>query len=175
VTALHDWSELPPFDPEQVIATLNRNRVRYVVIGGYAAQLLGARVATQDIDITPARDRENYGSLAAALQQLDARLRAQGIGISGIRIPLDERTFRGMITVTFITRCGPVDIAIYPDGATRGYEELAPRAQNVEVSGLAVSVAHLSDIIRSKEAAGRAKDLEALPELRRRLAEIEKA
>ncbi len=51
-------------------------------------------------------------------------------------------------------------------GRRLAYDDLAPRATVVEVSGVRVRVAALSDIIASKETADRAKDREALPELR---------
>jgi hypothetical protein len=47
------------FDPESVLASLERENVRYVVIGGLAAVLQGSPLFTQDVDICPARDREN--------------------------------------------------------------------------------------------------------------------
>ncbi len=42
------------FDPEHIIETLVRHRVDFVLVGGYAATLYGARRPTYDLDITPA-------------------------------------------------------------------------------------------------------------------------
>jgi hypothetical protein len=41
------------FDPVQIIEILDRHRVDFVLVGGYAALLYGARRPTYDIDITP--------------------------------------------------------------------------------------------------------------------------
>ena len=49
-----------------------------------------------------------------------------------------------------------------PDG-TEGYDDLIQDAQEEEAFGFEVRVASLRDIIRSKEAAGREKDLHHLP------------
>jgi hypothetical protein len=66
-------------------------------------------------------------------------------------------------------RFGDFDVSIQPAG-TSGYADLSERAVHYELGGLKVPVAALEDVIRSKEAAGRGKDLEALPTLRALLA-----
>jgi predicted nucleotidyltransferase len=53
-----------------------------------------------------------------------------------------------------------------PDGRLVPYEELAGRATVLRGDGFGIRVAALEDIIRAKERADRAKDREALPELR---------
>lgn len=63
-----------------------------------------------------------------------------------------------------------LDISARPDG-TDGYHDLRRGARRLPLGGgLHVMVAALEDVIRSKTAAGRAKDLEALPALRAALA-----
>ena len=52
------------FDPDSILGALEREKVRYVVIGGLAAVLQGSPVFTQDVDICPARDRDNLERLA---------------------------------------------------------------------------------------------------------------
>ena len=49
-----------------------------------------------------------------------------------------------------------------PDG-TDGYDDLAANATVLRLLGTDVTVASLDDVIRSKEAAGRDKDIAALP------------
>jgi hypothetical protein len=172
VTLEGDWDAAPPLDAATILQVLNRLGVRYVVTGGLAAQLQGGGYPTLDIDITPAMDRANLALLAAALREMDARLRADGLPPGGMRIPLDGRTFSRVQTMTFSTAIGPLDVAVRPDG-TEGYPDLIKAAVEVEYGGEVVRIAHLRDVIRSKEAAGRPKDVEQLPELRRRLIEIE--
>lgn len=66
---------MPELDPGAVVRILNRHGVRYVVIGGIAAQLQELPVpATVDIDVTPARDRKNLERLAQAFEELEAGL-----------------------------------------------------------------------------------------------------
>ena len=158
-------SGVVPYRPDEILEVLERHRVLYVVIGGLAAELRGSPYATRGVDITPARTRANFARLAAALRELDARLRVPDLEDT-IEIALDEWSFERGTTWTFVTKSGHLDIALLPDG-TRGYEDLA-RAATMErlTDTLVVSVAALSDVIRSKEAAGRAKDRAVLPILR---------
>lgn len=141
-----------------IVEVLTRRKVRYVVIGGVGAILQGVLLPrTADLDITPASDETNKARLARALRDLDARLRVPGLQ-EPISIPLDERTFTGMVTMTFETRCGPFDVSFVPDGTT-GYEDLKENARSVERFGVLIPVAAVRDIIRSKRAAGREKDV----------------
>ena len=162
----------PDVDLAGILRTLADNRVRYIVIGGAAATMHGAPLPdTLDVDITPERSRDNERLLAAALREMEARLRLPGEA-EGTDIELDERTFRQMTTMTFITKYGPLDLSFRPDG-TDGYRELVKRSVIIRDLGIEIPVASLEDIIRSKEAAGRQKDAEHLPILYRFLREIE--
>jgi hypothetical protein len=157
----------PPaeLDVNEIVAVLNRHRVRYVVIGGFGALLQGAPVVTVDFDITPASDRANLGRLAGALREMHARLRASGVE-EPLDIPLDARTFDRFPTVlTLRTRFGDLDISLRPSapaGERFDYKRLARHAVAVELPE-PVSVAALDDIIASKQAAARPKDLAVLP------------
>lgn len=71
-----------------------------------------------------------------------------------------------MVTTTFVTQQGPLDRMFRPDG-TDGYDDVATNAGIVRLRHEELPVAALADITTSKEAAGRPKDLAALPVLRR--------
>lgn len=155
-----------PYDPTHILEVLERHDVRYVVIGGLAAELRGSPYITRDVDVTPARSRDNFVKLAAALRELEAKLRVPDLQYP-IEVPLDERSFDQGTTWTYVTKCGFLDIALLPHG-TRGYEDLNRGATRERLTdALEVSVAALADVIRSKEAAGREKDRAVLPLLRR--------
>lgn len=148
---------LTPVAFERIIETLNRRKVKYVVIGGVAAILQGVSLPrTADLDVTPAGDLENKKRLARTLRDIEAKLRVPGLE-EGVEIPLDERTFTGMVTMTFLTRFSPFDISFVPDGTT-GYEDLLVEARMIERLGVQIPVASVKDIVRSKQAAGREKD-----------------
>ncbi len=67
---------------------------------------------------------------------------------------------------------GSFDVTFLPSGTT-GYDDLVRAASVLRVHEHPVAVAALADIIRSKEAAGRLKDLAALPALKRWLRAVE--
>lgn len=140
-----------------IVECLDRHRVSYVVIGGVAAMLQDVPIEeTLDVDVVPERENENLGALADALIEMDARLRVPGEP-EGVKIPLDERTFRDISTLTFITRFGPFDILFEPSGAPP-YEDLEGRAVALERFGVKISVASVEDLIAMKRATGREKD-----------------
>lgn len=142
--------------------------MRYVLIGA-AARVSGAPV-TEDIDITPARDRTNLDRLAAALRELDARLRTPDP--PGASFPIEAEILRTADVSTLTTSAGDLDLAFLPAG-TEGYDDLRREASRERFAeGVTVAVASLRDVIRSKEAAGRDKDLAQLPLLRRTLEQI---
>jgi hypothetical protein len=66
--------------------------VKYVIIGGIAAQLHDLPVpATVDIDVTPARDHENLERLARAFDELKAGLyTAEEAGTWFPRTPVEQ-------------------------------------------------------------------------------------
>jgi hypothetical protein len=156
---------LPRFQPEELLRTLERFGVRYVVIGGVGATLHGSPLPTRDADICPATETRNLEALAAALREMQARIRTQDLP-EGLPFSCDVAFLRQMKLLNLTTRFGDLDLSFEPSG-TGGYEDLAPRAVRYDLGdGLVVPVAALEDIIRSKEAANREKDRQALPTLR---------
>lgn len=164
-------------DPFEILRALERHGVRFVVIGAAAARVAGAPVVTEDIDVTPARDRANLERLADALRELDARLRSPG-DPEGVPFPVDPDMLGNAELWSLTTSAGDLDVCFTPSG-TGGYDDLRREASRERLGGgLTVTVASLRDVIRSKEAAGRDKDLAQLPILRRtleRLREQERA
>lgn len=151
-------------DPACLFATLAEHEVDYVLIGGLAAVLHGSTAMTNDADIVPALDIDNLERLAAALHSLEARLRVPDTP-DGVAFDPHPALLASMSTLNLTTRCGDLDLACAPDGID-DLDGLAERASTFEVTGQRVRVAALDDIIRSKEAAGRPKDLATLPILR---------
>ena len=149
------------FQPEGIIRLLGRHQVHYVLIGGLAAVTRGAPLVTQDIDICNARDTDNLSRLADALREVHADLRGAD---PGLPFRLDAKTLSNGDSFTLTTDLGWIDILATPAG-TSGYEDLARTAEEFQLFGQSVLVAHIDDLIRMKRAAGRPKDLLALEEL----------
>lgn len=152
------------FDPDALLEVLHRHEVRYVLIGGLAAALRGSAAPTFDVDITPDAGAGNLTRLSAALTDLDARIRVDGMP-GGLAFSQDAASLTQMTMLNLVTRFGDLDIAFHPAGAS-DYSDWEAEADAVTVLGVPVQVASLADIIRSKEAADRDKDRLQLPLLR---------
>jgi hypothetical protein len=156
-----------PLNAAAIVDVLNRHHVRFVVIGAFAAIAQHAPIpATRDIDLTPDSSLENLTRLSAALQQLEARKRTDAVD-EGLPFDHDGRSLAASSVWNLIGTFGEFDISFVPSGIAGGYDELAVRAHKMRVDTVDVMVADLSDVIRSKEAAGRPKDLQVLPILYR--------
>jgi len=151
-----------------ICRVLARHRVDFLIIGGIAARLHQTGYATVDVDICPSRDLSNLERLAAALRELGARLRVEG-DPQGVAFDIHVDVLEKMKTMTLITDHGPLDLCFAPDGFFSGYLALHQRAVVITVDDTAIPVAALEDVIASKRAAGRPKDIVALPELEARL------
>jgi hypothetical protein len=161
------------FRPQEILRVLDEHGVRYVLIGGLAAVLHGAPHVTTDVDVVPEDAQANLERLAAALKDLHARIRATGEP-EGIPFDLSSESLSRVRVWNLQTSKGDLDITFQPSG-TRGYDDLRRDVVTMEVRGIEVPVASLADVVRSKEAAGRARDRAALPALRELLARQRRA
>ncbi|MBK5307556.1 MAG: hypothetical protein JJD92_12775 [Frankiaceae bacterium] len=155
------------FNGHAILEVLTRYGVDFIVIGGFAAVAQGSPIPTNDVDITPERDRGNFARLSAALTELDAKVRAEGL--DPMQFAHDADSLAAVQIWNLTTTYGDLDISVMPSG-TRGYEDLRRDAVEIEIRGVRVLLASLADIVRSKDAAGRDKDRRALPVLRELLA-----
>lgn len=161
----------PDLDAVAIVSVLERHGVQYVVIGAFAAIAQHAPIApTRDIDFTPNETTANLHRLSAALDELDARVRTDSV-VGGLPFDHDAKSLRRATVWNLICRYGEFDISFRPSGFEGGYAQLATSAHRVEVQGVEFLVADLEDVIRSKEAAGRPKDLQVLPALYRHQAQ----
>lgn len=129
-----------------------------VLVGTMAAAVHGARVLTDDFDylVPPFRD------LSKRLKSVARILGATFYAPTG---PYGT-------TMLFVSDLNlQIDLLVRMDGV-RSFRSLRTRAKGYPELG-DTYVASLSDIIRSKRAAGRPKDIAVLPELEATLHEIE--
>lgn len=162
----------PPHDLARLIEVLTRHGVEYLLAGGAAARAYGAERLTEDADCVVGRERANLDRLAAALRELNARLRVIGMTDEEARrlpVQLDASMLAAADISTWMTDAGAFDVLpglIGADGRLVPYEALTQRETLIRGGGFTIRAAALEDIIAAKEHAGRPKDLAALPELR---------
>ena len=155
-------------DLQRLFEVLHRHEVVYVLIGGLAAVFHGSPFPTEDADITPQDDRPNLVRLAAALRELNAKIRTEAVP-EGLPFACDADGLAAARTWNLQTDGGDLDLAFEPSG-TRGYADLRRDAAPAQLYNVTVRIASLSDVIRSKAAADRPKDRRVLPALREILA-----
>jgi hypothetical protein len=148
-------------DFKTALKTLIEGQVKFIVVGAYAGVMQGTAQVTRDLDICYERSQENLKRLAAALAPYHPRLRGAPAGLPFV---LDARTLAQGMNFTFETDFGEIDLLGELSGVGQ-FAELARDAVLIELYSMPVRVASLDALIKSKRAAGRPKDLLALPEL----------
>lgn len=145
------------FDPYALVAALDRERVAYVVVGGFARVVHGSAEVTDGLDIVPSLRPENLRRLARALEELGADESALADRL-GSNEPVTKRT-----------RAGELRTVPEPWG-TRGYDDLRIRATRDNLGqGARPAVASVVDCVRMLDASERQRVAERLVRMRRML------
>jgi predicted nucleotidyltransferase len=151
----------------EILRTLVRHEVRFVVVGGMSAVLQGAPVNTLDLDIVHERTPENVDRLLDALGELEATYRTD---LTGRKIAPTASHLLGQGHQLLQTNCGVLDVLGSVEEVT-SYAELVPESDELEVSGVVVRVLRLERLIKIKEKLTRPKDQAMLIVLRATLDE----
>ena len=144
-----------------VIETLNRYRVPYVLVGGYAVALHGAVRGTVDIDIAIALNRKSYRQLEKAMNSIGllSRLPVSADEVFDYRAEYIKN--RNLKAWSFVNNDKPleiVDILITEDARTI-------KTVNKTAMGTRLKVAAIDDLIRMKKKANRKQDKEDIKAL----------
>ena len=133
-----------------------------MVIGGQAEALMGSPRVTYDVDLCYRRTPENLDRLARILQTLTLTLRGAP---ADLRFRLDARALAlGSNFTLEVDGEYALDLLAYLD-PVGAYDDLFPGSDTVLMSGRAVRVIGLEDLIRIKRHLGRPKDRESLLQL----------
>lgn len=151
------------FQPQQareVADAFAKFNIEYLFIGKSGAILLGYPSATQDVDLFPKKTKENADKIVSALREI-------GFEIDSIT---EEEIVRGKDFVQIKTGPFDLDLIYAPDGI-ESFEAAKKRMLLVDN----FPIANIRDIIASKKASGREKDLVDLPLLEDFRIEFEKS
>ena len=148
-----------PLQAEEIAGAFQAEGVDYLFIGNSGAILLGYPGTTQDVDVFPARSPENGRRIVSALKRLGFEIGPE----------LEQEIVRGKDFVQIKTGPFDVDLVFAPDGIAN-FSEAKARAITEGI----FRIANLRDIIASKRATGRQKDLIDLALLESFRAEYEK-
>ncbi len=145
----------------KLIQALIDGGVEFVIIGGWSAILHGSSHTTRDLDLCFSRSRANLQKLAKALAPFHPTLRDLPPGLPFV---WDEATLRNGTLFTLSTDLGSVDLL----GEVLGigsFEQAKELSVEVDAFDRRIWTLNLAALIKAKQAAGRAKDLQILPEL----------
>ncbi len=148
-------------DFEGLIGALSRAGVEFIVVGGLAAAAHGSARLTQDVDVVYRRTPQNLSRLVSALSSLRPYLRGAPPGLPFV---WSEATLRGGLNFTLTTSLGDLDLLGEIAGGG-GYDRLLPHTVELALFGHACRCLDLEWLLRTKRAAGRPRDLEAIAEL----------
>ncbi|MBI5387660.1 MAG: hypothetical protein HZA90_23620 [Verrucomicrobia bacterium] len=148
-----------PLQAQEIARAFREHGVDYLFIGKSGAILLGYPGTTQDVDLFPARSAENGRHMVAALRSIGFEIEPE----------LEREIVAGKDFVQIKTGPFDVDLVFAPDGIA-SFEEAKAR----RVTEGVFPVANLRDILASKRASGRQKDLVDLALLEEFRSEYEK-
>jgi hypothetical protein len=142
-------------DFRELLSTLEKHKVRYLVVGGYAVMRYTEPRFTKDLDLWIATDPENANAVFATLKEFGAPLK----GLA----PTDftrEGYFYQMGNPPF-----RLDIMMSIPGVT--FQAAWANREEARVEGLVIPFISKSDLIRTKEASGRDQDRIDVKKLRK--------
>ncbi|MBI4025993.1 MAG: hypothetical protein HY360_13490 [Verrucomicrobia bacterium] len=151
--------QFSPLQAQELAQAFNREGVEYLFIGKSGAIILGFPSTTQDVDVFVPKSRANADRIIDALEFLGFELDRS----------LREAIREGKDFVQIKSGPFDVDLVHAPDGI-RDFASAKARSVQHEI----FPVANLRDIIASKRASGRVKDLNDLPLLEAFREEYEK-
>ncbi len=131
----------------ELCALLDKNEVRYLIIGGYALAAHGRPRYTEDFDLWVEPTPENAVRVLATLEDF-------GFGSLDIRI-------EDLVTPDMVIQLGyppaRVDLLTQPEGVI--FQECYPNRVMLQFGGLTLPFLNVPDLIRNKRASARPQDL----------------
>ena len=149
-------------DFSAILKVLARHEVEFIVVGGVCAVLLGAPVATFDVDIVHSRSEQNLDRLSLALEELDAHYRDHlPRHIRPERVALSEPGHH-----LLATRFGPLYV-LGSIGEDDDYPTLLSKSERFQIDqDVSVRTLNLDTLIEVKQKTERPKDRYMLEILR---------
>jgi predicted nucleotidyltransferase len=140
-------------DFKEFVQSLNENKVRYLVIGGYAVAFHGHPRYTKDLDVWVESSPENAASVVKALEQF---------GFASLGLKAED-----FLTADQIIQMGlppsRIDILTSVEGIE--FESCYASRVPAVIDGIRVNFIDLENLKKNKRAAGRAQDLADLEKL----------
>jgi len=141
-----------PRDFREFIELLNRNTVRYIIIGGYAVVYHGYVRSTNDIDIWLDIRRDNIKKVLKALDDF---------GFSSLNIKEEDFSANQILQLGYPPN--RIDLITTPAGID--FETCWESKEQVFIDDITLNIIDLESLIKTKQATGRTRDLADIEEL----------
>lgn len=156
---------------KEVFVKLDREGIKYLVVGGVAVNLYGYSRFTGDIDIVLALDKNNLEKLDKLMHKL-GYVERQPISVKDLGDEKKLENFvkqKGMKAFTFVSSAKPqLDIDIIVEESLK-FSEFYKEKTIIKVWDIELPVVNIDDLIEMKRGTNRSKDrldLEALLKLK---------
>jgi predicted nucleotidyltransferase len=154
-------------DYRELIRSLVKGGVEFIIIGGAAAIAHGASRLTEDLDLVYRRDQKNVDAIVESLAPFAPYLRGAP---EGLPFKWESQTIWSGFNFTLTTTLGPLDLfAEITLGGT--YDDLLPHTVTLDVFDCTCLCLGLERLMEVKRAIGRPRDLEVIAELQALLEE----
>jgi predicted nucleotidyltransferase len=140
-----------------LVSTLAKHEVEFIIVGGMAAILRGTPVNTFDLDVVYERSAANIARLLGALEELQAVVRDDPR-----RLRLNKSHLESAGHKLMETNQGPLDL-LGTIEETTGFPELISDSDWVDLGVIRARVLTLERLIQIKQRLGRPKDQAMLP------------
>jgi len=146
---------------KKIFQILEKEKIKYLTVGGVAVNLYGYSRFTGDIDILLALDKVNLAKVDKVMEKMGYVMRLP-IDVKELNNKIKVNKWikeKGMTAYTFISDKKPqLDLDILVD-YSRSFEKFFKRKTLMEIWGMKIPVVSLDDLIDMKKKAGRDKDL----------------
>ncbi len=142
-------------DFKELLSFMEKHKVRYLVVGGYAVMRYTEPRFTKDLDLWISTDKENSKAVYAAPKEFGA--------------PLKDLTPADFAQEGYFYQMGippfRLDVMMSIPGVT--FEAAWEKREKVQMERLIIPFISKADLIKAKEASGRDQDLIDAKELRK--------
>jgi len=153
---------------EDIFRAFQKKKVKYLIVGGIAANLLGALRSTADLDILMEITDENVRKVVGILKSLKYRIRQPIDPVKMVDKKVREDWIRrkGLKAVTFHKEGALSEIDIIVKSPV-SFEEACKRSVMIKVGNIRLPVIAVDDLIKMKMRTGREIDKFDVHELKK--------
>jgi 3-phosphoglycerate kinase len=153
---------------EEILREFQRNKVKYILVGGMAFNLLGGNRGTLDMEIIVEMSDENLRKIVTIMKKAGYHVKqpVDPMNIADKKIRQDWIKNKNMKAFNFYKgekSYEEVDIVI---DSPISFKDAIKNATEIKLGGLSLSIISPKDFIRMKKASGRDKDLKDIEDLK---------